>query len=117
VSQTAIDYLRPVLGYIESRPPEESFVSFDVFQKLIAFVTRRNIHTDYLQRLYFHEVTSDDFVALKHLAEDKKIDIIVIGKRYLSNSRSEHILFDYLNKNHSLVIDNQTHLVYQRIRQ
>jgi hypothetical protein len=117
VSQAAIDYLTPVLQYIERRPEEESFVGFDVFQKLIAFVTRKKIHTDYLQRHYFYEITPDDFAALKHLAEDKQIDIIVIGKRYLSHSPPENALFEYMNKNYSLALDSRTHLVYQRIPQ
>ncbi|MBM2839821.1 MAG: hypothetical protein HW412_349 [Bacteroidetes bacterium] len=117
VSQGAIDYLKPVLQYIDRRPEEESFVGFDVFQKLIAFVTRRKIHTDYLQRHYFFEITHDDFAALKHLAEDKQIDIIVIGKRYLSHSPPESALFEYMNKNYSLALDSRTHLVYQRIPQ
>jgi len=115
VSQETIDYLRPVLGYIEHRPTEESFVGFDVFQKLIAFVTRKKIQTDYLQRHYFNEITPDDFAALKHLAEDRKIDIVVIGRRYLSGSQPEQSLFDYLNSRYDLALDNQTHLVYQRI--
>ncbi len=115
VPKTTINYLHPVLEYLENRPQEESVVALDMFTKLVAFVSNRKIEVDYWQRHYFNEITADDFLDLKHLIEERTIDIIVIGKNHLTNARSESMLFEFLAKKYTLALDNQTHLVYQRI--
>ncbi len=115
VPQATMDYVGPVLSYLEGRPKTESFVGFDVFNKLIAFITQRKIHADYLQRHYFNEITPEDFAELRRSADENRIDTIVIGKAYLTGSLQEQILFEYLKKNYTLALNNTTHLVFQRI--
>jgi hypothetical protein len=111
-----VEYLTPILGYLEGRPPEESFLAFDRMCETIAFLTGRASPVDYSLKYYENPgLGEQDLSGIERIAEERKIDIIVIGKHYLPISHSEQGLFAYLQKNFTLVIDNPSHLIYQRI--
>jgi hypothetical protein len=108
------DYLLPVVDYIRTRPQQESFLAYDVFNIAIAFFTQRPIQVNYFQKHLFGGYGDQDILELENLAKAKKIDVIVLGKQYLSDTEQEKKLFQFLTSCYDLAFENSNHLVYQR---
>jgi hypothetical protein len=110
-----IEYITPILEYLERRPQVESLLAFDRTCEAIAFLTGRASLVDYSLKYYEHSGLSEqELSGIEHIAEEHKIDTIVIGKSFLADSQAELSLFDYLKKNYTLVLNNRTHVIYQR---
>jgi nucleotide-binding universal stress UspA family protein len=109
-----VDYVSPVTNYLRTRPAEETFLGYDVYNKAMAFLAGRRAEADYFQRHQFREVGDSDIREIRKLAEDQKIDTIILGKSFLPGTEAEKELFSYLAQQYRLVLNTENHLGYQR---
>jgi hypothetical protein len=108
------EYIVPLIEYIRSRPEQEKFLAYDVYNLAIGFYSRRPIQAYYFQKHLFGGYGDQDIAELEQIAREKRIDILILGKQYLQNTEQEAKLFRFLKSNYDLAFQNANHLVYQR---
>lgn len=109
------DRLLPVLRYLKTRPPSESFLAFDPYNKALAFLADRPLEVDYKQRHQYREVDDADVRMTLAIVRARKVDTVVMGLETLKGTETEQELQTYLQDHYTLELTTTQYLVYQRV--
>ncbi len=106
--------LEPVLGYLKTRPKEETFVMMDRTNEAVAFLTKRTTSIDY-GLLYYsrHGYEPRNFEEIMWLVDRKRTNTVIIAKKYLSESVEVKKLLEFLSHRYSLALDTPSYEIYQ----